>query len=764
MGEILRSSFAKRYTKKYLPWFRKRFRAAHQWGVGIPGACESLAHWRSTVEELALAGTIPAVVAMDVDMVNMFGSVEWDSMRASIDPDQHPEIASWIAWHQKQAAVTVLPSREEFECDRGAEQGDGFGTLQAGLVLADARQPFIQDDTSSSSSSARPRPLACEQWYIDDGQAFLRPCDVDPWLRALDASMATFGGTRGTISEGTAKSSCRLLCPTNERHAHQGWDTEYVRSTCKVLEIGEPSKALGAPIGGQSALNTEVGDVVRKTQALRASLVELLHTPTELVLTRKCIDVAKLSYHLRLNGDRIESSALDLFDRNLRDGLETILGGHLEDDAWAQCAIAINKGGLGLRTANQVALAAFIASRITSRPHVHEMAQHLQSSGLGDAQIVMTAYDQRTGDAMVTLMGNLDPSKGAELIDELENSLQRANETWQNLFAESDETPRRMGADPRQPGPPRHLGSTVLPLDEDADEEHPHASLQSSGSRLQRVIMGFIDQHCYADVLARHDVSQNLSATRRLEDLSHEECDHQWLWNLSPHKGPIMDSRHFVEAVRVRLGAAGPSESALCNLCGGEFVDRAGSHALCCSRAEATRGHNAVARHIMEVAKVIDPSTEAEAQGLIPGTSLRPADVLTGALNNGSVALDIGITSPDASNAGEDCTASMYARKVATYAMHTDTLDRQNIEYQPLIWSAYGRPHPRSTVILRTLATRFARRRDCSDGKWRYRRLRGAIGSEIWLRAASQVIACWPGGDEDGDEDMGVPGRPPANQ
>ena len=108
-------------------------------------------------------------------------------MRASIDPEQHPETASWIAWHQKQAAVTVLPSGEEFECDRGVEQGDGFGTLQAGLVLAGARQPFIQGDTSSSAGS---RPLACEQWYIDDGQAFLRPSDVDPWLRALDASIS----------------------------------------------------------------------------------------------------------------------------------------------------------------------------------------------------------------------------------------------------------------------------------------------------------------------------------------------------------------------------------------------------------------------------------------------------------------------------------------------------------------------------------------------------------------------------------------------
>eukprot|EP00959_Pyramimonas_sp_CCMP1952_P460533 9480034-Pyramimonas_sp.AAC.1 len=51
MGEVLRSSFAKRYTKKHLHKLRAVFRQAHQWGVGVPGACEAwrtgAAPWRS---------------------------------------------------------------------------------------------------------------------------------------------------------------------------------------------------------------------------------------------------------------------------------------------------------------------------------------------------------------------------------------------------------------------------------------------------------------------------------------------------------------------------------------------------------------------------------------------------------------------------------------------------------------------------------------------------------------------------------------------
>ena len=153
---------------------------------------------------------------------------------------------------------------------------------------------------------------------------------------------------------------------------------------------------------------------------------------------------------------------------------------------------------------------------------------------------------------------------------------------------------------------------------------------------------------------------------------------------------------------------------------------------------------------MFDAAALVDPLTELEAAGLVPGTLLRPADVLTGALGAGLTALDIGIASPDAANAGDDCVASMYARKVDYYEPHNDVLDRQNIGYQPLVWSAYGRPHPRTTAILRTLATRLARRRGCSDAEWRYRRLRATVNAEIWRRAAKMVSSCWPGsGDED---------------
>ena len=45
---------------------------------------------------------------------------------------------------------------------------------------------------------------------------------------------------------------------------------------------------------------------VLDTATLRAAICGIDHPATELVLTRQCADVAKLMYHLRLNGDRTQ--------------------------------------------------------------------------------------------------------------------------------------------------------------------------------------------------------------------------------------------------------------------------------------------------------------------------------------------------------------------------------------------------------------------------------------------------------------------------
>ena len=108
------------------------------------------------------------------------------------------------------------------------------------------------------------------------------------------------------------------------------------------------------------------------------------------------------------------------------------------------------------------------------------------------------------------------------------------------------------------------------------------------------------------------------------------------------------------------------------------------------------------------------------------------------------MALDIGIASPDAIGAGQDCTQTMVNHKIDKYAPYRLTLERQNIEYRPLVFSCYGRLHPDTTATLRTLARRIARRRGCSAEEWRFRRLRAKLVARVWARAGRMVRSCWP--------------------
>ena len=192
MGEFLRSAYAKRLVNLTQVHLRTKTLHMHQWGVNLPGACEALCHWRGTIEPLVLNGTLEPVVAGDLDLVNMFGNAEWPDIRAALRT-HFPEASAWTEWQHQSDSVTTLPSSRAFSTDRGAEQGDVLGTIQSALVLGDARETHMQDFLSTPFEQKG----VCDEWFVDDGQCFVRPMLFDRWLRALDSALASFGATRG---------------------------------------------------------------------------------------------------------------------------------------------------------------------------------------------------------------------------------------------------------------------------------------------------------------------------------------------------------------------------------------------------------------------------------------------------------------------------------------------------------------------------------------------------------------------------------------
>ena len=104
-------------------------------------------------------------------------------------------------------------------------------------------------------------------------------------------------------------------------------------------------------------------------------------------------------------------------------------------------------------------------------------------------------------------------------------------------------------------------------------------------------------------------------------ELGDAEVHHTWMWRLHPHHGAVLEPEESVDSVRLRLGCAGPCEPS-------GSLDTGATHATCCALGEATRGHNAVTALVHAAAQSCDCTAETEVLGLIPGTDLRPANVL----------------------------------------------------------------------------------------------------------------------------------------
>ena len=76
---------------------------------------------------------------------------------------------------------------------------------------------------------------------------------------------------------------------------------------------------------------------------------------------------------------------------------------------------------------------------------------------------------------------------------------------------------------------------------------------------------------------------RNATSDARLRGLSSSAVDHTWLWKLNPHKGPYCKTNEFVDAVRVRLGCAGPTEPTECAAYNAGLFDIGAAHASCCA-------------------------------------------------------------------------------------------------------------------------------------------------------------------------------------
>ena len=616
IGEFLRSTVAKRMQRQAAPRLRRTFRNYHQWGVAMPGGAEALVHWRSTVEELALSGSIEPLVAFDLDLANMFGTIDWSAIREAVEAD-FSEALSWLQWQHSSPDEVDLPSGGTAYTDRGAGQGDVFGSTHSSLTLgrhmAQHRQRFCEARPQQPSG-------ATDEWFVDDGQAFVKPALAEAWLQSVDRAITSFGGHREAGAE--CKSVARLLCQTGHEVEFQSWAGPHIQATCKVLDCIVPPKVLEACVGGSRDVTAAFCQTTARVESERAAVMGLNHAPCELTLQRRCLDVSKASYLLRCSGDMVTDAALNAFDTAARFGVQEALAGEVSDEAWVQATLGVDAGGLGLREASQIALPAFISSRATSRPLVAEMASNFEEAGLGPASVCLRAYDQRLQEATDRWCRTLPEEMRPEILRCIADASEAASRRWQaccNGEAEPPEDPDE-GASQQVRGS-RRPGAGLVPEAGTEDPEHPAAPVGAGAPRLQRQLVRITDACVARGLLRRVRAAGDWDREHLLAELCSPDVSHEWLWSLHQEKGDALSPDDYVAAARLRLGAAGPAEAMPCACCGNAVIGPTGLHALLCARGPSTRGHNAIRDELYAVAYSLDATSERGARGAHSFTS-----------------------------------------------------------------------------------------------------------------------------------------------
>ena len=405
-----------------------------------------------------------------------------------------------------------------------------------------------------------------------------------------------------------------------------------------------------------------------------------------------------------------------------------------------------------MQRATRLAGAANLASILTTRPMVKFFADVGEVAGLFSSDDLMAVLDRESAKAQATLSCPED-SETEQAVAELRQQVAvRAQEDWAALLAAVRTQKQRAPRARRPPAKGPHSPGTCESMSLIFESDHLRAEPDEDGRALdprratslhvQRELALILEAGTLDKFLCKLE-SEDARGARRLRELVAPHTCHDWLWKINPREESRLAEEDFLLDLSSRLGADQVGADAVCSCCG-EVLDRAVSHASCCSPAESTRGHYAVVAAVADGMALADPSLRTEVHGLVP-TGERPADILTTAAIPGrQAALDITIASQDALHAGLDACASAHQRKITRYSSLFPALRRAGVVFQPMVWSAEGRPHPAVVRTMEAVVRLVRTKKGLAAAAHLRARWRHEIAIAIQRRKAAMIRACLP--------------------
>ena len=350
IGNTLRRLCAKACMLKISQHLPNTFQP-HQMGVGTPSGAEVVVHaCRNFINKVDSDN-----ILLKIDFKNAFNSVRRDVLLHEVYK-LFPQIYPFI-YQAYASSSNLFFGNETLFSKEGVQQGDPLGPFLFSLS--------INNLISSCKSDYN-------MWYLDDGTLGGKADVVFSDFQKILSAENSLG-----LKVNPAK--CELISLNSIIDVNVLKMFEGIAPEIKSVKHGNMT-LLGAPVMPSAvdmALESKLCALSRLLEQL-----DQVDAHDALFLLRNCFAIPKLTYVLRTSAC-FQSPLLKSYDSKIRCALEKVLNIQLSGLSWEQCTLPVRFGGLGIRSAEDIVLPAFLSSIYACAASMPDIF-HITSSGIQD--------------------------------------------------------------------------------------------------------------------------------------------------------------------------------------------------------------------------------------------------------------------------------------------------------------------------------------------------------------------------------------------
>ena len=306
-----------------------------QLGVCTARGCEIAVH---TLRKWIESPSVQDKVLIKIDFANAFNSIRRDVVLQRVK-SHTPQIYKFI--HQCYAQQTHLSFGDEgvILSQEGVQQGDPCGPFLFSLAILDLSKQMVSPGNI---------------WYLDDSTLAGDAKSVIADFQKIKAASETLG-----LDINNKK--CELMVIDQQSPENTTLLQNFCENNPAIRVIGNKDLTLlGAPVSPEAieeVLNSKLESLKLMTKRL-----ELLDSHEAMYLLKNCFALPKLNYFLRSSPCFLKKDILQEYDSVIKESLVSILNLKLDGQSGTQYSLPVRLGGLGIRSAVDISIPAYLSS------------------------------------------------------------------------------------------------------------------------------------------------------------------------------------------------------------------------------------------------------------------------------------------------------------------------------------------------------------------------------------------------------------------